>query len=189
MREGAISGYLSARDSSGTRDAYPLYLTLPFERVYGLRYGENPHQSGAFYRDRRAPDGSLALAESVGAGGKELSFNNIVDADAAFGAAREFDRPAAVIVKHTNPCGVALAADLSTAYKTAREADPVSAFGGGRSQSVGGGRHPKIIAETFVECVVAPSFSAERSERCAARKPAGLDPRGCPPMRRARVQG
>ncbi len=101
--DGAIAGYLSGLTATGEREAYPRYLTLPFERVYGLRYGENPHQTGAFYRDRGALPGSLALAESVGAGGKELSFNNIVDADAAFAAAREFERPAAVIVKHTNP--------------------------------------------------------------------------------------
>jgi len=169
--DGAIASYLSGRGSSGTRDAHPLYLTLPFERVYGLRYGENPHQSGAFYRDRGAPSGSLALAESVGAGGKELSFNNIVDADAAFEAAREFDGPAAVIVKHTNPCGVALAADLATAYKTAREADPVSAFG-----CVVALNRPveldtaKIIGETFVECVVAPSFSREALEVLRGKK-------------------
>ena len=118
--DGAIAGYLSALGPSCERHPYPRYLTLPFERVYGLRYGENPHQTGAFYRDRGALHGSLALAESVGAGGKELSFNNIVDADAAFGAAREFHRPAAVIVKHTNPCGVAVADDLATAYRVAR---------------------------------------------------------------------
>jgi phosphoribosylaminoimidazolecarboxamide formyltransferase/IMP cyclohydrolase len=158
--DGAISGYLSGLSDAGQREPYPRYLTLPFERVYGLRYGENPHQTGAFYRERGAPPGSLALAESVGAGGKELSFNNIVDVEAAFGAVREFDQPAAVVVKHTNPCGVAVAADLATAYRTAREADPVSAFG-----CVVALNRPvdvdtaKVIAETFVECVVAPSFS------------------------------
>jgi len=127
--DAAISGYLSAQADDGSMAGYPQFLTLPFERVYGLRYGENPHQSGAFYRDRNAPTGSLSLADSVGAGGKELSFNNLVDADAAFQAVREFDEPAAVVVKHTNPCGVATAPDLASAYRTAREADPVSAFG------------------------------------------------------------
>ena len=90
---------------------FPRYLTLPFERAYGLRYGENPHQAGAFYVERDAPAGSLARAESLGAGGKELSFNNLVDVDAALDAVREFDSPAAVVVKHTNPCGVAVGAD------------------------------------------------------------------------------
>jgi phosphoribosylaminoimidazolecarboxamide formyltransferase/IMP cyclohydrolase len=169
--DGAISGYLSSLSESGQREAYPRYLTLPFERVYGLRYGENPHQTGAFYRERGALPGSLALATSLGAGGKELSFNNLVDADAALGAAREFESPAAVIVKHTNPCGVAVAADLATAYRTAREADPVSAFG-----CVTALNRPveldtaKVIAETFVECVVAPSFSKEALEVLQAKK-------------------
>jgi phosphoribosylaminoimidazolecarboxamide formyltransferase/IMP cyclohydrolase len=169
--DGAIAGYLSGLAPNGEREAYPSYLTLPFERVYGLRYGENPHQTGAFYRDRGAVHGSLALAQSVGAGGKELSFNNIVDADAAFGAAREFHRPAAVIVKHTNPCGVAVAEDLASAYRAAREADPVSAFG-----CVTALNRPidvataKVIAETFVECVVAPAFSKEALEVLHAKK-------------------
>ena len=169
--DAAISGYLSSSTEGGAAAPYPQYLTLPFERVYGLRYGENPHQSGAFYRDKRAPRGSLSLAESVGAGGKELSFNNLVDADAAFQAVREFDDPAAVVVKHTNPCGVATAASLSSAYRTAREADPVSAFG-----CVVALNRPvevdtaQVIAETFVECVVAPSFSREALEVLHGKK-------------------
>jgi phosphoribosylaminoimidazolecarboxamide formyltransferase/IMP cyclohydrolase len=168
--DGAISGYLSAPPEGG-QSAYPQFLTLPLERVYGLRYGENPHQSGAFYRDRSALPGSLSLAESVGAGGKELSFNNLVDADAAFQAVREFDEPAAVVVKHTNPCGVATAADLASAYRTAREADPVSAFGCvvALNRAVEGDA-AKVIAETFVECVVAPSFSREALEVLHTKK-------------------
>ncbi|HVH43147.1 MAG TPA: bifunctional phosphoribosylaminoimidazolecarboxamide formyltransferase/IMP cyclohydrolase, partial [Labilithrix sp.] len=93
--DAAISGLLSGPRASGPKAAgaenpYPKYLTLPFERAYGLRYGENPHQSGAFYVERGAPAGSLARAESLGAGGKELSFNNLVDVDAALEAVREF---------------------------------------------------------------------------------------------------
>jgi phosphoribosylaminoimidazolecarboxamide formyltransferase / IMP cyclohydrolase len=169
--DGAISGYLSSLSNGGPREAYPRFLTLPFERVYALRYGENPHQSGAFYRERGAAPGSLALAESIGAGGKELSFNNIVDADAAFQAVREFEEPAVVVVKHTNPCGVAVAKDLATAYRTAREADPVSAFGCvvALNRPVGVDT-AKIIAETFVELVVAPSFSPEALAVLHAKK-------------------
>jgi len=169
--DGAISGYLSSLSDGGPREAYSQFLTLPFERVYAVRYGENPHQSGAFYRERGAIAGSLASAESVGAGGKELSFNNIVDADAAFQAVREFEMPAAVVVKHTNPCGVAVAKDLATAYRTAREADPVSAFG-----CVVALNRPvevdtaKVIAETFVELVVAPSFSTDALAVLHAKK-------------------
>src|SRR5262249_22169949 len=133
--DAAISTVLSgprAADADQTMGAnpYPRYLTLPFERAYGLRYGENGHQSGAFYVERDAAPGTIARAESLGAGGKELSFNNLVDVDAALEAVREFERPAAVIVKHTNPCGVAVAASLVEAYRSAREADSLSAFGG-----------------------------------------------------------
>jgi phosphoribosylaminoimidazolecarboxamide formyltransferase/IMP cyclohydrolase len=164
--DGMVSGYLS---SSPTEDAepdrsvrYPAYLTLAFERAYPLRYGENPHQTGAFYRERGARPGTLAAAASLGAGGKELSFNNLVDVDAALEAVREFTEPAAVVVKHTNPSGVALAADVASAYRVAREADPVSAFGGivalNREVDLACAR---ILAETFLECVVAPGFAED----------------------------
>src|SRR6185295_14243838 len=147
------------------------YLTLAFERAYSLRYGENPHQTGAFYRERGAGPGSLARAESLGAGGKELSFNNLVDVDAALEAVREHEAPAAVVVKHTNPCGVAVGADLASAYHTAREADALSAFGGivalNREVDLA---TAKILAETFLECVVAPSFSGSALEILRGKK-------------------
>jgi phosphoribosylaminoimidazolecarboxamide formyltransferase/IMP cyclohydrolase len=169
--DAAISGYLSSRQPDGTRSQFPAYLTLPHERAYGLRYGENPHQQGAFYVSRDAAEGSLAKAESLGAGGKELSFNNLVDVDAALDAVREFERPAAVVVKHTNPCGVAVESALDVAYKTARDADPLSAFGGivalNREVDVA---TAKLLAETFLECVVAPSFSGEALAILRAKK-------------------
>jgi len=158
--DAAIGAYLSSREPDGTRSRFPRYLTLPFERGYGLRYGENPHQTGAFYVERGAPLGSVARAESLGAGGKELSFNNLVDVDAALDAVREFDRPAAVVVKHTNPCGVAVGGTLADAYRMAREADALSAFGG--IVALNGDvdeATARVLGETFVECVVAPSFS------------------------------
>jgi phosphoribosylaminoimidazolecarboxamide formyltransferase/IMP cyclohydrolase len=169
--DAAISGYLSSREADGSRARFPLYLTLPFERAYGLRYGENPHQAGAFYVERDALAGSLARAESLGAGGKELSFNNLVDVDAALDAVREFDRPAAVVVKHTNPCGVAVGASLAQAYRDAREADPVSAFGGivACNREVDEST-AKVLAETFLECVVAPSFAPAALEVLRAKK-------------------
>lgn len=168
--DGAIAGYLSARNGE-VRETYPQFLTLAYERAYSLRYGENPHQTGAFYRDRRAEAGSLANAESLGAGGKELSFNNLVDVDAALEAVREYDEPAAVVVKHTNPCGVAVAKDLVTAYRTAREADPVSAFGGivALNRPVDAAA-ATVLAETFLECIVAPSFDAGALEVLRAKK-------------------
>jgi phosphoribosylaminoimidazolecarboxamide formyltransferase/IMP cyclohydrolase len=169
--DAAISGYLSSREPDGSTARFPRYLTLPFERAYGLRYGENPHQAGAFYVERGAPAGSLAGAESLGAGGKELSFNNLVDVDAALDAVREFEGPAVVVVKHTNPCGVAIAESLEVAYRTARDADAVSAFGGivacNRAVDVGTAR---ALAETFIECVVAPSFDTPALEILRGKK-------------------
>jgi phosphoribosylaminoimidazolecarboxamide formyltransferase/IMP cyclohydrolase len=169
--DAAISGYLSSRNPDGTRSQFPEYLTLPNERAYGLRYGENPHQQGAFYVSRDAVDGSLAKADSLGAGGKELSFNNLVDVDAALDAVREFDRPAAVVVKHTNPCGVAVAERLDVAYQTARDADALSAFGGivALNREVDAAT-ARLLAETFLECVVAPSFAADALEILRGKK-------------------
>ncbi|MGA7120354.1 MAG: bifunctional phosphoribosylaminoimidazolecarboxamide formyltransferase/IMP cyclohydrolase [Polyangiaceae bacterium] len=169
--DAAISGYLSSLEPDGSRTLFPQYLTLPFERAYGLRYGENPHQAGAFYVERGAARGSLACAESIGAGGKELSFNNLVDADAALDAVREFDPPAAVVVKHTNPCGVAVGQTLAVAYRNAREADPLSAFGGivALNREVDEAT-ARVLAETFLECVVAPSFAPAALEVLRAKK-------------------
>ena len=169
--DGMIAGYLTSLKDDGSRDAFPGTLSLQFQKAYGLRYGENPHQSGAFYVERNAPAGSLARAESVGAGGKELSFNNLVDCEAALDAVREFDEPAAVVVKHTNPCGVAQAGSLVEAYRVARDADALSAFGGivalNRAVDVA---TAKVLAETFLECVVAPSFDAEALELLRGKK-------------------
>jgi len=169
--DAAISGYLSSRQEDGSREPFPRYLTLPYERAYSLRYGENPHQKGAFYVERAAAAGSLARAESLGAGGKELSFNNLVDVEAALDAVREFDAPAAVVVKHTNPCGVAESDSLVTAYREAREADAVSAFGGivALNRPVDADT-AAALAETFLECIVAPSFEPRALEVLRAKK-------------------
>ena len=172
--DGLVSGYLTSAEGDAIPDRsalYPASLTLAFERAYPLRYGENPHQSGAFYRDRDAGPGTLARAESLGAGGKELSFNNLVDVDAALEAVREHDQPAAVVVKHSNPAGVATASDLVTAYRFAREADPVSAFGGivALNREVDEAT-ARVLAETFLECIVAPAFSPEALGLLRAKK-------------------
>jgi phosphoribosylaminoimidazolecarboxamide formyltransferase/IMP cyclohydrolase len=160
--DGAIAAYLTSTDGSSRRDPYPRTHTPQFERAYALRYGENPHQTGALYVARGAVEGTLGRARSVGAGGKELSFNNLVDVDAALEAAREFDGPAAVIVKHTNPCGVAEASSLERAYRAARAADELSAFGGivALNRTVDESTARALI-ETFLECVVAPAFAPE----------------------------
>ena len=166
--DGAISAYLSSRDSDSK---FPGALSLSFTKAYDVRYGENPHQQGAFYVERHAPPGSLALAESLGAGGKELSFNNLVDADATIEAVREFERPAAVVVKHTNPCGVATAGTLEEAYRIAREADAQSAFGGIVALNrVVDEATANAVAETFIECIIAPGFAPAALARLQKKK-------------------
>jgi phosphoribosylaminoimidazolecarboxamide formyltransferase/IMP cyclohydrolase len=169
--DGAIAGYLTSLAEDGTRQRFPGTLSLQFERAYGLRYGENPHQSGAFYVERNAPPGSLARSASLGAGGKELSFNNLVDCEAALDAVREFEQPAAVVVKHTNPCGVAESTSLAQAYRLAREADALSAFGGivalNRAVDL---ETARVLAETFLECIVAPSFEDAALELLRGKK-------------------
>ena len=165
--DAAISGWLSGRTES---DSYPRYLGVTLEKAYSLRYGENPHQSGAFYRERNAPPGSLGCSESLGSGAKELSFNNLVDVDAALDAVREFENPAAVVVKHTNPCGVATAPMLADAYRSAREADAMSAFGGivALNREVDD-TTAEILAETFLECIIAPGFSPGALDRLRSK--------------------
>lgn len=147
----------------------PETLTLTFDRVQSLRYGENPHQQAAFYREVQVSAPSLALAEQLQ--GKELSFCNLNDADAALSMVRQFSQPAAVAVKHTNPCGVAVGNSLAEAYRRAHDADPVSIYGG-----IVALNRP-VDAETalelkkiFLDIVLAPSFSAEAKEILAPRK-------------------
>jgi phosphoribosylaminoimidazolecarboxamide formyltransferase/IMP cyclohydrolase len=169
--DAAISGYLSSLAADGSKEQFPRSFGLILDRVYGLRYGENPHQAGAFYRDPLAPPGSLARAEVVSHGSKELSFNNLVDCEAALDAVREFAGPAAVVVKHTNPCGVAAARSLCEAYRAAREADALSAFGGivALNREVDEAS-AGALAETFLECIVAPSFSQAALTRLQQKK-------------------
>src|SRR5690606_29211425 len=130
--DAAISNYLSAvTDTSAAvpvRTEYPAQMNSSFIKVMDLRYGENPHQSGVFYRDLYPVPGTLATFVQLQ--GKELSYNNLADADAAWECVRQFDVPACVIVKHANPCGVAVAADVGAAYEMAYNTDPTSAFGG-----------------------------------------------------------
>ena len=169
--DGAIAGYLTSLKDDGGRAEFPGFLALTFEKAYDVRYGENPHQKGAFYVERNAKPGTLARAESLGMGAKELSFNNLVDVEAALDAVREYDRPAAVVVKHTNPCGVAEHDVLEQAYRISREADSLSAFGGivalNRACDLA---TAKALSETFLECIVAPSFDADALEVLRQKK-------------------
>jgi phosphoribosylaminoimidazolecarboxamide formyltransferase/IMP cyclohydrolase len=169
--DAAIAEYMTAHRPTGPRAQYPRSFGLMLQQVYPLRYGENPHQTGVFYRDPNAASGTLARAEVVSSGSKELSFNNLVDCDAALDAVREFAAPAAVVVKHTNPCGVATAATLSEAYRVAREADALSAYGGivALNREVDSAT-AEALAETFLECVIAPSFAPAALQRLAQKK-------------------
>src|SRR5205085_8964460 len=126
--DAAISDYLSSLQPDGTRSGFPAQSNSRFVKLQDLRYGENPHQSAAFYRDLRPAAGTLVTAQQLQ--GKELSYNNIADADAAWECVKSFDVPACVIVKHANPCGVALGASPAEAYGKAFKTDSTSAFGG-----------------------------------------------------------
>jgi phosphoribosylaminoimidazolecarboxamide formyltransferase/IMP cyclohydrolase len=166
--DGVIAAWLSARTSDGSAERFPRHLAIYAERVSVLRYGENPHQAAALYR---LPGEGPSLATALVLQGKEISFNNLLDLDAALALAQELDPPAAVVVKHTNPCGVALGATLEEAYRRARECDPRSAFGGivALTGEVDGGA-ARALAETFLEAVVAPGFSSEAREILGAKK-------------------
>ncbi len=154
-----IAAYL-ARQSEDPALRFPAILSLQFERVDMLRYGENPHQQGAFYREPGAREASVSGARLLH--GKAMSYNNYLDANSALELAKEFAESAAVIIKHNNPCGVALGQTPVEAYVRARETDPVSAFGGviAFNRPVDAAT-AKEIASTFVEAVIAPEFSAD----------------------------
>jgi phosphoribosylaminoimidazolecarboxamide formyltransferase/IMP cyclohydrolase len=145
----------------------PTTLRINFLLAQSLRYGENPHQRASLYSD----GSGLGIAGARQLQGKELSFNNLVDLDACWELASEFDEPAAIIVKHTNPCGAATGANLLEAYQKALAADPVSAFGGviGLNRPVDAAAAEEI-AKLFVEAIAAPSFTPEAVERFAAKK-------------------
>jgi len=164
--DAAISNYLSALQEDGGKVAkseYPAQMNSTFVKVQDLRYGENSHQTAALYRDLFPAPGSLVTGKQLQ--GKELSYNNIADADAAWECVKSFDVPACVIVKHANPCGVAVGAGPAEAYSKAFKTDPTSAFGGiiAFNREVDGAA-AQLVAKQFVEVLMAPSFSAEALE-------------------------
>jgi phosphoribosylaminoimidazolecarboxamide formyltransferase/IMP cyclohydrolase len=178
--EAAIAGYLSqcvwkaeasAYGPAETEEVFPYRLALSFEKVQDLRYGENPHQRAAFYSDLGSTLYSVAAARKIQ--GKELSFNNILDLDAAWRLVTELDSPACVIVKHTNPCGVGVASgsSLLEAWERAWACDPVSAFGGivAFNRKVDAALGAKL-AEVFLEALIAPGFEAAAKKALAAKK-------------------
>jgi len=169
--DGAISDYLSSiqfedNNSTPSRQLFPAQSNSQFVKLQDLRYGENPHQSAAFYRDLYPAPGSLVTAVQLQ--GKELSFNNIADADAAWECVKSFDAAidaACVIVKHANPCGVAVGKDTLEAYSKAFQTDPTSAFGGiiafNRALDAAAAQQ---VSKQFVEVLIAPDFTPEALE-------------------------
>jgi phosphoribosylaminoimidazolecarboxamide formyltransferase/IMP cyclohydrolase len=162
--DAAISDYLSSINlEDGTRARFSAQANASFIKLQDLRYGENPHQQAAFYRDLYPAPGSLVTGEQLQ--GKELSYNNIADADAAWECVKSFDTPACVIVKHANPCGVALGKDAFTAYQKAFQTDPTSAFGGIIAFNCEVDHlAAEAVGKQFVEVLMAPSFSAKAQE-------------------------
>lgn len=167
--DGAVSNYLGSIDESGKFQDYPATYTMQFQKLQGLRYGENPHQTAAFYKQADSPAGTLASA--VQHQGKELSYNNIADTDAALECVLGFSEPACVIVKHANPCGVALAETCLAAYDKAYQTDPVSAFGGiiAFNRNLDAATAKAIIERQFVEVIIAPAIGRDALAVTAAK--------------------
>jgi phosphoribosylaminoimidazolecarboxamide formyltransferase / IMP cyclohydrolase len=168
--DGAISNWLGKKLSE--EDAqFPPTLTFQFNKAQGMRYGENPHQSAAFYVEKEVAEASIATARQIQ--GKELSYNNIGDTDAALECIKQFtEGPACVIVKHANPCGVAIGANLLDAYDRAHKTDPESAFGGiiAFNGELDAETAKAICDRQFVEVIIAPKVSTAASEIVASKK-------------------
>ena len=162
-----VAGAGDAHQAVTLGDEFPAALRIAYPLAQSLRYGENPHQRAALYADGSGT--GIAGAEQLQ--GKELSYNNLVDLDACWELAQEFDEPMVAIIKHTNPCGAATGADVLEAYRKALTADPVSAFGGviGVNREVDGPAAEEMAA-LFVEAIAAPGFTAEARARFAAKK-------------------
>jgi phosphoribosylaminoimidazolecarboxamide formyltransferase/IMP cyclohydrolase len=168
--DGAISNYLGQIDGGKKASEYPETLTFQVKKAQELRYGENPHQKAAFYRDPLISEPSIS--SGVQLQGKELSFNNILDLDSAYETAKEYEETAAVIIKHNNPCGVAVSSkNLADAYRKAKDCDPVSAFGGviGFNRIVDKETAQEMV-QIFLEAVIAPGFDPEALEILKTKK-------------------
>ena len=169
--DGRIADWLGSRIDGESNESFAPSLHLSYERKQVLRYGENPHQAAALYVQRDLPAGTIAGARVLA--GKELSYNNIADADAALECVKAFQRtPACVIVKHANPCGVALAGSVGEAYEHAYACDPVSAFGGiiAFNHKLDAGTAARILERQFVEVVIAPEVDDD-ARAAFAKKP------------------
>ena len=167
--DGAIANYLHSLDAEGGHGEYPDVLTLQYHRLQQMRYGENPHQSAAFYRDQHPVEGGLAAYRQIQ--GKELSYNNIADSDAAWECVKTFSEPACVIIKHANPCGVAIGRDSLEAYSKAFKTDPTSAFGGIIAFNRALDRAAaEAVGKQFAEVIIAPRVEADARAALAAKQ-------------------
>jgi phosphoribosylaminoimidazolecarboxamide formyltransferase/IMP cyclohydrolase len=168
--DAAVAAYLDRAARPTAASEFPELLALQFRKRLDLRYGENPHQQAAFYVATDSQGASVGSASQLQ--GKELSFNNLADADTAFECVRQFEAPACVIVKHANPCGVAVAAGLREAYDRAFRTDATSAFGGiiACNRPLDGETARAIVERQFVEVIVAPAVEPEAREACARKE-------------------
>ncbi len=169
--DAAIAEYLTAREAPGAEPArFPGTLAAVYGKVQDLRYGENPHQGGAVYRAAREPEEpTVAFARALQ--GKELSYNNLLDLEAALAAVKEHEGPACVSIKHNTPCGAALGATVAEAFARARACDPVSAYGGIAALNRGvDAAAAKELTDLFLECVIAPSYDGAARAALAAKK-------------------
>ena len=169
--DGLVSNYMQSKvvEQSAVESKYGQTLNLQFEKVQDMRYGENPHQSAAFYRENNPMEASVSTATQIQ--GKALSYNNIADTDAALECVKSFMEPACVIVKHANPCGVAISDDIATAYDKAFQTDPTSAFGGiiAFNRVLDEDTAAAIIERQFVEVIIAPVVSKAARNVIAAK--------------------
>lgn len=168
--DGAIANYLGGRTGDNQNPDFPRTFNTQYIKVQDMRYGENPHQRAAFYTEREPQEACVATATQIQ--GKALSFNNVADTDAALECVKPFADPACVIVKHANPCGVAIGSDIRQAYDLAFATDPTSAFGGiiAFNRELDADTAKAIVERQFVEVIIAPSIAPEAAELVAAKK-------------------
>jgi len=168
--DGMIANHFGSRGTDNTARDFSNTFNMQYFKTQEMRYGENPHQKAAFYTEASPTEASVATAKQLQ--GKELSFNNIADTDAALECVKQFDGPACVIVKHANPCGVAVASDIGAAYELAFATDPESAFGGiiAFNRELDSKTARAICEKQFVEVIIAPIVSADASAVVAEKK-------------------
>ena len=168
--DGAIANYLGSIKSEGARDPFPRTYSTQFRKAQEMRYGENPHQGAAFYVEPQPAEACIATARQLQ--GKELSYNNVADTDAALECVKSFSAPACVIVKHANPCGVAIGTNILEAYDRAYKTDPTSAFGGiiAFNRALDGVTAKAIVDRQFVEVIIAPEVTPEALAATASKQ-------------------